>query len=64
MEQAKRLCGYCGAEFEPVRSWQRFCGTSCRLKSWESEHPRVQIGKPFTLVRGNPGSQRRDGKRA
>ena len=30
------VCGHCGVHFQRGRSDQRFCGDSCRKKSWRA----------------------------
>ena len=32
----------CHKPFRARRPWQKYCGNSCRTKSWMDEHPRVR----------------------
>jgi hypothetical protein len=53
-------CEYCQITvLEPGRPWQRFCGTECRRKSWDSRNrPRRRPGasnRPSFIV-DNPAA--------
>lgn len=37
-------CEHCGGDYVPRRPHQRFCGSRCRTKDWESRNPRVHVG--------------------
>jgi len=30
----KRLCVYCGKEFQAIRKWHDYCSRSCRQMGW------------------------------
>lgn len=36
-----RACLGCGVQYAPYRDWQRFCTTTCRVRTWQRDHPRL-----------------------
>lgn len=51
-------CEYCRQEFKPLRDWQKFCGSRCRLKSFEERQGnlgmREQWVKLFPSIQALP----------
>ena len=38
----RRTCERCGANYEPARTWQRFCSSACRLAYWREVYKRTR----------------------
>jgi len=46
-------CLYCNRPFLIRRQHAKFCTTSCRIKHWEREHPRVHISNKNVIFVDN-----------
>lgn len=38
-----KVCVECKTRFVVRRKWQKFCTSKCRIKNWESLHPRTLL---------------------
>jgi hypothetical protein len=39
------LCPRCDTDFQPSRSWQKFCSTKCKMANWNAAHSETQKAK-------------------
>ena len=43
-------CRSCGKEFNPKRSWQRYCSENCRVTFWDNIVQIPRIAKPESAL--------------
>ena len=52
VNQTISTCKECGAEFTPVRDWQRFCSTPCGAKARHKKY-KSRVKKALKMMKKN-----------